>query len=175
MTEDAKPPSFWQTIPGCLTGVAAILTALTGLIVAIHQISKLNDDTNKPPHGVVTPMPETTSSPIVPVKRDSGKSIPKPPQTFVKPPEIPQNNCPFIEGMFWLQYPNKWYGSSESGDRLTFRNPGGFDVWDGSYNQPISYPDPYAEIQRDVWIPLQGSRFSVCVDSAHNSVFGFYQ
>jgi hypothetical protein len=30
-------PSWWQTIPGILTGVAAIITAVTGLIVVVNR------------------------------------------------------------------------------------------------------------------------------------------
>ncbi len=37
MTEEEKRPGFWHTLPGILTGVAAIITALTGFIVVIHQ------------------------------------------------------------------------------------------------------------------------------------------
>ncbi|MFN0112813.1 MAG: hypothetical protein ACKVZH_28470 [Blastocatellia bacterium] len=32
-----KPHSWWQTLPGILTAVAAIITASTGLIVALNQ------------------------------------------------------------------------------------------------------------------------------------------
>jgi hypothetical protein len=37
---DSKPangPSWWQTLPGILTGLAAIITAVTGLIVAFNR------------------------------------------------------------------------------------------------------------------------------------------
>jgi hypothetical protein len=37
MTKDLKPHSWWQTIPGILTAIAAVLTAVTGLIVAINH------------------------------------------------------------------------------------------------------------------------------------------
>ncbi len=35
--EPSKSQSWWQTLPGILTAVAAILTASTGLIVALNQ------------------------------------------------------------------------------------------------------------------------------------------
>lgn len=38
MTEIEKQRSFWTTMPGILTGVAAIITAVTGLYIAIHSI-----------------------------------------------------------------------------------------------------------------------------------------
>ena len=37
MTKDLKPHSWWQTIPGILTAIAAVLTAVTGLIVALNR------------------------------------------------------------------------------------------------------------------------------------------
>ena len=35
-----EPKSWWQTAAGLMTAVAALLTAFTGLLVAIHQIQK---------------------------------------------------------------------------------------------------------------------------------------
>jgi len=39
MSRDPKPESkgWWQTLPGILTAAAAIITAITGLLVALHQ------------------------------------------------------------------------------------------------------------------------------------------
>jgi hypothetical protein len=37
-TDRSKDKSWWQTLPGILTAIAAILTALTGLFVALNQI-----------------------------------------------------------------------------------------------------------------------------------------
>lgn len=36
MAETNKTQNFWMTLPGVLTAVAALLTAVTGLIVAVH-------------------------------------------------------------------------------------------------------------------------------------------
>lgn len=38
MDTGQKPRVWWQTIPGILTAIAAIITAVTGLILALHQI-----------------------------------------------------------------------------------------------------------------------------------------
>lgn len=46
MTEKNK--SFWATIPGILTGVAAVISAITGLYLALYR------DT-KPPQGIPQP------------------------------------------------------------------------------------------------------------------------
>jgi hypothetical protein len=37
MESEKRPTSFWQTLPGILTAIAAILTAVTGLVVALHE------------------------------------------------------------------------------------------------------------------------------------------
>jgi len=52
---DSKPQtgsSWWQTLPGILTGLAAIITAATGLIVAFNHTSNRSE-----------PAPATTTSP----------------------------------------------------------------------------------------------------------------
>jgi hypothetical protein len=38
------PPSWWQTLPGILTGLAAIITAVTGLIVAFNRTGNRSED-----------------------------------------------------------------------------------------------------------------------------------
>ena len=38
MGDDKEKPSFWTTLPGILTGVAALVTAIGGLILGLHQI-----------------------------------------------------------------------------------------------------------------------------------------
>lgn len=37
MGDEPKSKGWWQTLPGILTAIAAIITAVTGLIVALHQ------------------------------------------------------------------------------------------------------------------------------------------
>jgi hypothetical protein len=41
MTSEQRPTGFWQTLPGILTAIGAVLTAVTGLLVALHQIGVL--------------------------------------------------------------------------------------------------------------------------------------
>lgn len=38
MGDERPPQSWWTTLPGILTSVAAVITALTGLIVVLHEI-----------------------------------------------------------------------------------------------------------------------------------------
>jgi hypothetical protein len=40
--DGSKTQSWWQTFPGMLTAVAALITALTGLLVALHQAGFLD-------------------------------------------------------------------------------------------------------------------------------------
>src|SRR5215208_7516228 len=39
MSQEPRSGSWWLTLPGVLTGLAAVITAVTGLAVALHQIS----------------------------------------------------------------------------------------------------------------------------------------
>ena len=39
------PPSWWHTLPGILTGVAALITAVTGLIVVFNRTGNRSEDT----------------------------------------------------------------------------------------------------------------------------------
>lgn len=53
MTDDRKPQKWWQTVPGILTAMAATITAVTGLIVALQQAgmfeARTPRDATKPP------------------------------------------------------------------------------------------------------------------------------
>ena len=62
MSEEPKQQSWWQTLPGILTAIGAVLTAVTGLIVALrpNDQSKM---TSVPP----SPIPTVTrQAPPVP-------------------------------------------------------------------------------------------------------------
>lgn len=171
MAEEARAQSFWSTIPGCMTAMAGIITAVTGLILAIHQITKSD-------HPPAPDAPAVTASPIAPKASASvPASVPSKPvseNSFTDTPALPANTCPTVQGMFWMQYPNIWYGPFGGGDGIGYSSGGGFYVWDSAYGRQLPYPDPYGQIQRNTWTPLQQSRFSVCVDGSNN-VFGLYR
>ncbi|MGT2462223.1 hypothetical protein [Sinomonas atrocyanea] len=38
-SEEHRPPSWWSTLPGILTGVAALITALAGLFFGLVQLN----------------------------------------------------------------------------------------------------------------------------------------
>jgi hypothetical protein len=42
---DEKPTSWWSTFPGILTGAAAVITAVTGLLLGLAQLGVFNADT----------------------------------------------------------------------------------------------------------------------------------
>ncbi len=52
-------PSFWTTLPGVLTAVATILTSIGGLIVALHTVGVIGDETKRPPTNVSSRAPTT--------------------------------------------------------------------------------------------------------------------
>ena len=69
MAEKAdKPGSWWLTLPGLLTGGAAVVTALTGLLLALYQVGWLDDDgvsasKGTQPAAVSAPSPTQAASP----------------------------------------------------------------------------------------------------------------
>jgi len=95
------------------------------------------------------------------------------PSQFVLPPALPASTCPRVSGMFWLPYPNVWYGPFY-GYALMLNSSGGFYVWDPYYQSAIQYPDPFQQIQRSSWLRLQNSPFNVCVEGSTGQVFGQY-
>lgn len=53
-----KPPSFWTTLPGVLTGAAGLVTALTGLYVAVVGESSAPVQPDPERRDQVQPAPE---------------------------------------------------------------------------------------------------------------------
>jgi hypothetical protein len=53
MAEAQNKPSFWTTLPGILTGVAALITAVGGLLVAVHYGIKSEPTDGTPQHNVI--------------------------------------------------------------------------------------------------------------------------
>lgn len=84
---------------------------------------------------------------------------------------LPQTEAPRVPGMFWMPYPNMWYGPFD-GFFILIMPMGGFQVWDPRVGY-VPFPDPYRQIQRDVWVRLINTPFNVFVDMVGN-VFGQY-
>jgi hypothetical protein len=50
MADDTKTTGFWQTVPGILTALAAIITAVAGLLIALYQAGLLSSPKSPPPN-----------------------------------------------------------------------------------------------------------------------------
>lgn len=66
MTENQNKPNFWTTLPGILTGIAALLTAAGGLWVALHPKSAIQGTGSQQPVASVAVPPQATSAAQLP-------------------------------------------------------------------------------------------------------------
>jgi hypothetical protein len=48
MSDDENTKSWWQTLPGVITGLAAVITALAALVAAIHETGWLSGHSSSP-------------------------------------------------------------------------------------------------------------------------------
>jgi hypothetical protein len=95
----------------------------------------------------------------------TGANVPTMMPGNVQPPQVP--------GMFWMAYPNTWYGPFY-GFYIGWMAMGGFQVWHPMAG-PTVYPDLYHQMQRNVWVRLFNSPFNVFVDGGPTGyVFGQY-
>lgn len=62
--EKDGPTSFWKTLPGILTGGAALLTAVGGLVVVVMQVFGAPGPVAAPPAAVTTAPPAVASTSI---------------------------------------------------------------------------------------------------------------
>jgi hypothetical protein len=83
---DEKKQSFWTTIPGILTGVAAVISAVAALYVALHQ-------NKQPPPSVQEPPRATSQAPHAPQRPQvTPQQLPvTPPQARVTPLSTPDS------------------------------------------------------------------------------------
>ncbi len=86
MEENKKEQSFWRTLPGLLTGCAAVMTALASCAGVVWVIYRESEPTrasapNSPPITLTSPAPESVTPP------DSGiTSLPVTNPTVITPP-----------------------------------------------------------------------------------------
>jgi hypothetical protein len=69
MSEGPQSKGWWQTVPGILTATGAIITAVTGLIVALHQAGIFDVEKQKVPqvqNEAIKP-PKVSENPAPPV------------------------------------------------------------------------------------------------------------
>lgn len=115
------------------------------------------------------PTPDNTSGQTAvfgnPPSGTAGMNIPTAMPGSPQPPQVP--------GMFWMMYPNTWYGPFY-GYFIGWMVIGGFQVWHPMMGA-IVYPDPYHQLQRNIWVRLFNSPFNVFVDGSSNGyVYGQY-
>jgi hypothetical protein len=85
--ESPKAQSWWQTLPGIMTGVAAIITAVTGLVVAFNH-SRTNEGT-----AGRSPSTETReAASVVPAGSRSSSAAPVVPPPQAIPIDLPSVN-----------------------------------------------------------------------------------
>jgi len=83
----ASGQSWWQTVPGILTGIAALITAVTGLIVAYNRVDNRSADERPPTESVA---PSLQSSPqAAPTVSRSPSSSAGTPGASIAPVSIP--------------------------------------------------------------------------------------
>lgn len=70
MAADDKQVSWWQTVPGVITGVGTLLGALTGLIIALNQAGVLRG-----PSAVPTAASTVSTPPVAPMKTATLPSV----------------------------------------------------------------------------------------------------
>lgn len=102
-------------------------------------------------------------------------AAPQPPQEQLGSVDnpFPQSSVPHVPGMFWMAYPNYWYGPFQ-GFFIMWLPMGGFQIWNPYYGI-VPFPDPYRSVQRNVWLRLPNSPFNIYVDGSVNGhVFGQY-
>ncbi|MDQ0850523.1 hypothetical protein QFZ65_002461 [Arthrobacter sp. B3I9] len=66
---DEKPTNWWATLPGVLTAVAAVITAVTGLLLGLGQLGLF--DAAKPATASSPPTGTGPSRPSSPMQQDS--------------------------------------------------------------------------------------------------------
>ncbi len=174
--------SFWSTIPGILTGCAALITAITGLItVLITIISSGGSDSTPtlPPATVVVVEANTTPAPVTPsVIGVTPVDLDNDPDEWIEPEvNLPSNyRCPPRVDSLWLQFPGIWYGPFWNADSTAysiFHDQQFIYVGHSIMGIVGTYEDPGVYNQRNQWVALPNTPFDVCVDT-NGFVFAAY-
>lgn len=76
MSESPKPASWWQTLPGILTALAAIITALSGFVALLFQHGVLGPKSGPKAEASAQIVPNVAASPVT-VKPSSAASVPQ--------------------------------------------------------------------------------------------------
>jgi tetratricopeptide (TPR) repeat protein len=74
-----EPKQWWQTLPAIIGGIATLLTAVTGLLLALRQVGVFTPAEKKP---LETPSPEASGTPYAQTSVAPAKSATSASQTF---------------------------------------------------------------------------------------------
>jgi hypothetical protein len=167
MSSSEAPPSgkgFWTSLPGILTGLAALVTAVGTIIgvVVTQRDDNPEPGPDRPPIATVSVAP--TVDPNVPLDANPQEAEPS------ALAQAPANQCPFRTNGFWMPLQSTPYGPFGNGYFLAW-DAFGFYVWDPTQAGWVPYPDPQT---RNAWVKLTGAPFSGCVAGAGSPVFGEY-
>lgn len=84
MSESPKPASWWQTLPGILTALAAIITALSGFVALLFQHGVLGAKSGPKAEAAAQIVPNVAASPVA-VKPGPAASVPQAAQSNKRP------------------------------------------------------------------------------------------
>ncbi|MEM7134751.1 MAG: hypothetical protein AAF702_51285 [Chloroflexota bacterium] len=182
-----RAQSFWTTIPGVLTGCAAIITAIAGLIGALAAANLIGGNppqdpippTDKPVVIVATQAPAAT--PIIEatiVSVDNGAPTQEAlvnPNEWVQPGnDLPVNYaCPPRADGLWLQFQGVAYGPFYDSNNVGYSIAYDLQfiyVSSSTMGMLGTFSDPGMNNQRNQWVALTGTPFELCVD-INGSVF----
>ena len=171
-------PSFWTTLPGILTGCAAMITAVTGLFGVCYASGAFSGFLSASPTPTATSLPAThTPQPVEAVSAGVTLAAPSPSTTTNLAVPAVESGCPYDERMGWLVYRDTWYGPWD-GYWIRY-DISYFYVYDPNlWNETLaSYglQTPYStQFTRNAWTELIDSPFWVCIDTSGN-VYVVYQ
>jgi len=90
MADEQARPNFWTTLPGILTGIAALVTAAGGIILGLHQMSAPSAGQghadNSAASGVMTP---ASKQETLPSQSQSTAASPGASQVSTTAPQVP--------------------------------------------------------------------------------------
>jgi hypothetical protein len=149
---------FWGSLPGLLTGIAALVTA-GGTVLGV--VLTQGPDEPPPPEPTVT----VTTNPPTDVPTELSTPDPATASSAVPAAQAPQTGCPLSANTFWLEFPSVPYGPYDG--YYVAWDSFGYYVWDPLVGWiAYGYPQEF-----NIWIDLSGSPFYLCLDST-GAVFG---
>lgn len=162
--QDAKT-SFWKTLPGILTGVAALLTAVGGFVVVIMQVVGATGQVAQPPASSAPPAATSTAAAPEPQDESSSSGTTEAPATESPAGSPPAEGDVLYEDRLEMRLGD--LADLETGKVGT--SPSGFDVYLQSSGDFTSYGDltrATGAISRSACVAALTERSDASVDPA---------